>query len=183
MTLSKFRVLQVTISTTIFVIVFCYFFITSPKSITTIQLSYWGTLSWIWNLALLILSITMFYNIYSYTVSIPKFRYKKSILILFATSCLSLAITAIFNVNTIKIIHNVSAFYYFFSLPLGIFLIAHCNSKTLIYKQWMSHIIFSLSLITIPIYLIHLYEGMAIPETIHSIIIFLWNFYILPKKY
>jgi hypothetical membrane protein len=114
--------------------------------------------------------------------AIPKFLCKKGILLFFGSICLSLVVVALVTVGSVKFVHNIAAFYYFFACPLGIFLVAHYNYKTLTYRQWLTHIVFGVVLITVPIYLIHLYEGMAIPETVHSIIILTWNFYILPKR-
>ena len=182
MNLPRFRVLQVSISSLIFVVVFFYFLTTSPKSITEIQLSFWGAHSanhWIWNASLALLSITMFINVYYYIVSIPRLMNKRFLLFFFFTISLGLFLTAVFNIGTIKILHNASAFYYFFSCPLAIFLLAHTNHKNLLYKEWITHIIFSVIILCAPLSIIHFFKGMAISETIHSSLILCWNFWLL----
>ena len=184
MNLYRFRILQVLSSTLIFIGVFIYFLKISPKTITEIQLSFWGSnlsIGWIWNYSLILLSGTMFFNVYSYINSIHKFNRKFSMIVFFLMICLSLFLTGIINVNINKSLHNIFAFYYFFSCPLGIFLIAHLNSKNLTYKEWILHIVFSLTIFFLPISLLHFFKGMAISETIHSSILLLWNIMLLRR--
>ena len=184
MNLSKFRRIQVILSSIVFMLVFVYFFFTSPKSITEIQLSFWGangTHSWIWNTSLALLSITMFINVYYYIISIPKLLNKELILLLFSTISLSLFLTALINVGIYSQLHNMFAFYYFFSCPFAIFLLAYTNYKNLTYKEWRTHIIYSILILIIPLSIVKLFNGMAISESIHSSIIILWNYWLLKK--
>lgn len=152
--------------------------------ITDIQLSFWGGYSqhkWIWNGILMILAMTMLLNVSDYLESFKKINHKKTLILFFFSITFSLFITGLVNVALNGIIHNVFAFYYFFSCPLGIFLIAHFNSKNLLRKDWIIHIIFSLAILFLPLSLLHVFKGMGIPEAIHSSLILSWNLWLLTK--
>ena len=164
------------ISATIFLCVFFFFFSTTKFNLTEIQLSYWGAnneYSWLWNIALIIVSISFYFNFKHYIASNHRIKVNKITNLLFYTIFISLFFTA--TIDMTYILHNFFAYIYFFSYPLAIFLLAHFNSNNLLYNEWLTHLIFSLAIIVTPLSLIPFYKGFAYPEIIHSFFIMLWN--------
>jgi len=184
MNLAKFRKVQVIASTLTFCLVFVYFFLTSPRVFTDIQLSFWGvhsSHSWLWNSIVSVLAISMFINVHHYLWSFEKLKMRKHLIRLFGIVSIALFLTGAFNANFF-IVHNASAFFYFFMCPLAIFLISHFNSKNMSYAAWKNHILFSVAILCIPISLLFFFKGMAISESVHSFLILLWNYYILNEN-
>jgi hypothetical protein len=74
-----------------------------------------------------------------------------------------------------RLIHNTSAFLYFFFYPLTIFLFAYFNRKYLSYKDWKHKVIISISMAVLPIILMSLFKGMAIAEIAHTLMVIIYN--------
>ena len=180
--LNKLRRKQTLISSTLFLGVFYFFVSTTHFEITEIQLSYFGIYNYgiIWNLSLILLSISFYFNYKIYILSHYRLKTNKLIRITFNISFISLFLTGAIDMN--YYIHNVFAYSYFFSYPLGILLLAHFNSKNILFSTWCKHLIFA-SLIIIPsLILLPMNNGLAVPEITHSSFILLWNIWILSKK-
>jgi hypothetical membrane protein len=82
-------------------------------------------------------------------------------------------------INLTHTIHDVTAYLYFFSYPLAVFLLAHFNRKHMQYKEWKHHTIFAVAMVVSPLLALKFFPGMAIPETIHTVIVIGWNLWIL----
>lgn len=183
--LLKFRRLQTIISVLLFLFVLLFFTITTDFNIKEIQLSKWGTLDktgWLFNLSLVTLSISTFLNVFFYIKNHNRIIDKTFLYFVFASVSFSLFLTGVFDVKSNNIIHNISAFTYFFAYPLSIFILSHLNRKTINYKEWILHLSSSISMIMVPLILITFFNGMAIPEIIHTLIVMFWNISILIKK-
>jgi hypothetical protein len=184
MNLQRFRKSQNIFSTIIFLGVFSFFASTTKFKLTDIQLSYWGVnnqFSWVWNISIAILSISFYYNYKSYLTSNSRLSLPILIKILFLSTFVCLFLTGIIDMRFA--VHNLFAFTYFFAYPLAIFLLAHFNSKNLPYSEWLIHLSFSILITVIPLSIIPLHKGFAYPEMSHSVLIMLWNVWILTKTY
>ncbi len=178
--LKKFRKIQTIISATTFVLVFLMFWRFTDFNLKEIQLSYWGVnskLGWFWNACVAMLSISIYFNVHHYIESHPRIKFKSFLQRSFQIVSLFLFITGVINMN--HWVHNLTAYLYFFSYPLAVFLFAHLNRKNLLYREWLMHLIISIVMVIAPLLVIKLFYGMAISETIHSCIVIGWNLWIL----
>jgi len=55
------------------------------------------------------------------------------------------------------------------------------NRDTIIYNEWLRHLILSISMITLPLIFIKAFDGMAISEILHTIVVTIWNLTLLKK--
>lgn len=182
MNIKLFRRVQTILSIILFIGVFFLCWNITGFKITEIQLSFWGAdtkYPWIWNSCVNILSLSIFINTYLFIKNHTRLdiRYTKFNYITFGLTSLFLLIVG--SVNLHHEIHNVSAYLYFFSYPLFIFLFAHLNRKSMQYKEWKTHVIFSISMVVGPVLVLKFFPGMAISEIIHSIFVISWNIWIL----
>jgi hypothetical membrane protein len=182
--LRKFRRLQTIISVVLFLFVLLFFITTTDFNIKEIQVSKWGTLDetgWVFNSSLIILSISTFLNVFFYIKNHNRIIDKKFLYLLFGSVSFSLFLTGLFDVENNKIIHNFSAFTYFFAYPLAIFIMSHLNRKTINYNEWILHLSSSMSMVMAPLILIMFFNGMAIPEIVHTLVVMFWNISLLRK--
>jgi hypothetical protein len=183
--LTIFRRLQTIFSIFLFSFIAIYFTTTTEFNIKDIQMSKWGTIEnfgWIFNLGLMLISISLCFNSFIYIKKHNRILYKKFFYILFLIVSSSLFFTGFFDVEDYRSIHNVFAYTYFFSYPLSIFILSHLNRRSILYKDWLSHITFSVLMILLPLSLMSFFNGMAIPEISHTIIVMIWNLKILIKN-
>jgi hypothetical membrane protein len=183
--ISSFRKLQTIISTFSFFIIIIFFITTAGLNIKEIQMSEWGTLKnvgWIFNLSLVVLSVTIFINSFLYIRNNKRIIYKRLLQFLFGSVSLSLLLVGIFDVESSNITHNIFARSYFFLYPISIFMLSHLNRKSITYRTWMSHLIYSILMIIFPLFLLMIFNGMAIAEIMHTIIVMSWNIFILKRK-
>lgn len=180
---NKIRRIQTITSISVFVGVFLFCWHVTNFNIFDIQLSYWGVemkSSIYWNVTVMLLATSMFFNVDYYVKNHIRMIDKKTIRIGFGTVFLALFITGLVNMH--YSLHNITAVYYFFVLPLIIYLMAYFNRKTIQYKEWLGHIIFSTCMIVVPLLFIHIFKGMAISEILHSLIVMAWSLWILKKQ-
>lgn len=181
--INKIRKIQTIVSIVIFIITFLFCWYVTDFNLLNIQLSYWGVdanASKYWNGTVMILAASLFFNVDFYVKNHIRMIDIKTIRIAFASVFLSLFLTGLINMH--YEIHNLTAVYYFFVLPLTIYLMAYFNRKTIQYKEWLTHIIFSTCMIILPLLSIHVFKGMAISELSHSFIVMLWSIWILKKQ-
>lgn len=181
------RRLQTVVSITLFLIVFLFCWDVTGFNIKDIQLSAWGggdtpITSSIWNSIIILLSLSIFFNAMLFVKKHMRLKKKLLPYVLFSFVSLSLLVIGCFNVDQ-KPIHNIAAFSYFFSYPLTIFVMAYLNRKTLLYREWFTHLLFSLVMIVLPLSTINMFDGMGISETIHAVIVCLWNIYAAFKRF
>lgn len=180
--ISKIRRIQTIVSITIFIVVFLFSWYETKFNLLDIQLSYWGVAdkaSNYWNGMTMILALSLFFNVDYYVKHHIRMVDKQIIRLSFGSVFLSLFLTGLINMH--YKIHDFTAVYYFFLLPFTIYLMAYLNRKTIQYKEWLINVILSTCMIILPLIFINLFKGMAISETIHSIIVVLWGLWILNK--
>ena len=73
------------------------------------------------------------------------------------------------------IIHTLSAGLYFFFYPLTIFLFSYLNRKNLSYKDWSQKVGISVTMAIVPMILMSLFNGMAIAEMAHTLMVIIYN--------
>ena len=174
------RKLQTVISILIFFVVFDF-------KIDEIQLSAWGSESSpvtynIWNSVIVLLSVSIMINVSYFIHKHVRLKQKKIPYIFFGFVSLCLSLVGFFSVDY-KVIHNLAAWSYFFLFPLAIFTMAYVNRESLLYREWFTHLLFSIIMIVLPLTVINLFEGMAIPETLHTITVCVWNIYVAFKNF
>lgn len=182
--INKIRRIQSLISILVFTSAFLFCWYVTDFNIFEIQLSFWGvekSSSMYWNCTIMLLSLSLFFNVDYYIKNHIRMINKKRLRIMFGSVFFSLFLTGLVNMH--YYIHNLTAVYYFFFLPLVIYLMAYLNKKTIQYKEWLGHIVFSSCMIILPLLFIHLFKGMAISEAIHSLIVMLWSVWILKKEF
>ena len=181
--ITRVRRLQTIFSAIIFMAVFLFCWNTTKFNILEIQLSYWGvdnSASAYWNMMMVILSISLWYNVDFYVKNHNRMIEKKNIRLMFGSVFLCLFATGAINMH--HYIHNLTAVYYFFFLPFTIYIMAYLNRKSIQYKELLWQIVFSTCMIFIPLIFINMFKGMAISETLHSTIVMLWSFWLLNIK-
>ena len=176
---------QTFISIMLFLGVFLFSWDVTGFELTEIQLSKWGetgsVVESVWNGVVCLLSISIFINTYLYINQNNRIKYKNISYLMFGFVSLCLFVVGFFNVNY-QFIHNLGAYLYFFTFPLVVFLFAHIHRTTLHYKDWVHHMILSISMMVFPLIFLSFFNGMAISETIHIIFVVLWNLKIAFKK-
>lgn len=169
---------QTIVSVLSFIFIFLFFWEATNFELTEIQLSVWGGSNvehgWLWNSVITILGISTFINSYFFIEHHQRMKYKILPHILFGFVSLNLIIVGLFSLEY-RLIHNLAAYIYFFAYPLSIFIMAYINRKYLLYKEWVTHLIYSILMIIIPLGFMNMFNGMAISETLHSIIVVVWN--------
>lgn len=176
----RFRRVQTIVSITVFILVFLLCWNLTGFNLRDIQLSYWGVdskMGWFWNICLVMLSFSIYFNVYHYIKTHKRIEYKRGLQMVFLLVSLSLFLIGAVNMH--HWLHNVAAVFYFFAYPLAIFLLAHFNRKHLQYKEWKYHLIASVSMVVGTLLFLSLFHGMAISETVHIGIAIIWNLWIL----
>ena len=181
------RKLQTVISILIFFLVFAFCWSATDFKIDEIQLSAWGSESSpitynIWNSVIVLLSVSIMINVSYFIHKHVRLKQKKIPYIFFGFVSLCLSLVGFFSVDY-KVIHNLAAWSYFFLFPLAIFTMAYINRESLLYREWFTHLLFSIIMIVLPLTVINLFEGMAIPETLHTITVCVWNIYVTFKNF
>lgn len=175
-----FRRTQTIISILLFIVVFFLCWYTTGFNLVNIQLSHFGIniiTSKIWNICVCILSVSIFYNSFYYILDHTRLKYKNGFIAFFIFISICLCITGAVDMS--HDLHDITAYIYFFTYPLAIYLFAHYNRKYLKYKEWLGHVILSLCMIVFPLLILPFFQGMAIVEIIHTLFVIVWNIYIL----
>lgn len=183
--LLKFRKLQTIFSVLLFFFILIFFLVVTKFDVKEIQISHWGVMEsvgWVFNYGLIIVSISTFFNVFYYIKNHNRIFYKNKLYILFGLVSFLLFLVGVFPVNINPSIHNISAFMYFFSYPMSIFILSHLNRKNIVYKEWITHLITSSLMIVVPSIFLSIFNGMAISEIIHTLLVMFWNIRILIKN-
>jgi len=180
------RKTQTAISILLFFIISLFCWEINGLALKEIQISHWGSndvsYGWLWNGIIILLSITIFFNNFLFVKSHVRLKNKKIPYILFSFVSLNLFAVGVFNVEW-GVLHDLPAWVYFFSYPLSIFTMAYLNRTSLLYKEWFVHLVFSSLMIIIPLSLTTFFNGLAIPEIVHSSIVSIWNIHIAFKRF
>lgn len=178
---------QTTVSIIMFFIVMAFCWSVADYNINEIQLSYWGNVDkfeygWLWNSIIVLLSLSIFFNNIFFIKNHSRITYKFIPYISFSIVAVSLFLVGVFNINY-GLLHDIPAWFYFFSYPLSIFMMSHLNRKILLYKEWFTHLIFSIVMIVLPLVLLGFFPGFGISEIIHSIVVCVWNIHVAFKRF
>jgi len=183
---SVIRKLQTVVSIVLFFVIFLFCWNVTGFKIKDIQLSHWGgpdvPTTHVWNGVIILLSISILFNTLIFIKKHIRMNNKMLPYILFSIVSLCLCMVGVFSVKY-SLIHNISAFIYFFLYPLSIFTMAYINRKTLLYREWFIHLMFSLLMVVLPLTAISIFHGMAISEILHVIVVCGWNLYVAFKKF
>jgi len=169
---------QTYISVLLFTFVFLFCWKTTNLDITKIELSKWGQSGFIailWNGAVLLFSLSIAVNSWLYMRGHTRLKHRKKFYILFACLPMALAIVGVFDAFSHPYIHTIAAGLYFFVYPLAVFLFAHFNRKNMRYRQWVIHITLAVLMAVTPISFMLIFKGMAIAETIHTLLVIAYN--------
>ena len=177
---------QTLISIILFFIVLIFCWKTTGLELEKIQLSFWGSsdlhFGWLWNSIIVVLSISILANNILFVKKHIRLRKKTISYVMFSFVALCLMMVGIFNLDY-GVLHDLPAWSYFFMYPLSIFFMAYLNRKFLLYKEWSTHLMFSIVMILVPTTFMTMFEGLAIPEILHSIIVSIWNLYTAFKRF
>jgi hypothetical membrane protein len=164
----------------LFISVFILFASITKFKITEIQLSHFGAYTdynLLWNLTIMILSISIYYNFKNYLDSKSKI-FLKDFFLDFAYF-MSLCLFIVGFIPMPSMIHTICAYFYFFFYPLFIYLFAYFNRLKL-KESWYLFII-SLLMIIIPLIFIPMFKGKAYSEIIHSFFMIIFHVFINRK--
>lgn len=180
------RKLQTVISIVTFFIIFLFCWSVTEFKLVDIQLSHWGRksvgISWIWNSVIILLSLSTFFNSFIFVKKNQRIKNKNVSHILFGLVSFLLFLVGFFSVDY-RIIHNISAYLFFFMYPLSIFVMSYLNRSSLLYKEWFTHLLISIIMMIVPLIFILMFNGMAIAEISHVMIVCYWNLYIVFKNF
>lgn len=169
---------QTLISILLFIGVFLFSWFVTGFEITEIQISVWGktgsVVESVWNNVICLLSFSIFLNAFLYINNNNRITNKKLSYLMFGFVSICLFMIGFFNVDYL-FIHNLSAYLFFFSYPLTIFIFAYLNRKNLQYNEWLKHLLISICMITIPLFFLMNFNGMALAEMSHILFVVLWN--------
>lgn len=180
------RRLQTVVSILLFITISLFCWNVTGFDIKEIQLSVWGGIdsptNKLWNTIIMVLSLSIFVNTFLFISNHVRLRNKKLPHFMFGIVCFSLFLVGYYDIDQ-KPIHNISALTYFFLFPLSIFVMAYVNRKTLLYKEWFIHLIFSVCTIILPLSTINMFKGMAVSEILHISVVGIWNLYVAFKRF
>ncbi len=183
---SIIRRTQTIVSILLFFIVMFFCWKVTDLELDKIQLSYWGDpemeYGWLWNSIIVFLSISILINNIFFIKKHSRLSRKTIPYICFTIVASCLFLLGIFHVGY-DALHDVPAWIYFFAYPLSIFIMAYLNRKTLLYREWFTHLIFSIVMIIIPLMSITVAEGLGIAEIVHSVIVSAWNIHVAFKRF
>jgi hypothetical membrane protein len=177
---------QTIISIILFFIVLVFCWEVTGLDVKKIQLSYWGgsdmKYGWMWNSIVVLLSLSIFFNNILFIKKHTRLKKKNVPYILFSFVAISLFFVGTFSLDY-GLLHDIPAWFYFFTYPLSIFVMAYLNRDSLLYKEWFTHLIFSITMILLPLMFISFFDGLAVSEIAHSIIVSVWNIHTAFKRF
>lgn len=182
---NRIRQLQMLISIFVFIGVTIQCWTVTGLDITKIQISQWGADSdtwWLWNGAIMLVSVAILFNVIWWIYKHPRLRYKNIFYIIFSVLSVLLFMVGLFPTGQYKLLHDIPAFTYFFVYPFTIFAMAFLNRKRIQYKEWIKHLVLSIIMIILPLAFIKAFDGMGVSEILHTVIVAIWNMSLLAIK-
>ncbi len=177
---------QTVVSVTLFLLTMLFCWQSTGLKLTEIQISYWGSsemeYGWLWNSIIVMLSISIIINNILFVKRHSRLKYKTIPYILFSLVSFCLLLVGSFNLEH-NLLHDIPAWIYFFLYPLSIFTMAYLNRGTLHYKEWFTHLIFSIIMIVTPLMCLSFTEGLGLSEIAHSLIVISWNVHTAFKRF
>lgn len=173
----QFKKTHATISIVIFTALICFCLFSAPSlSLTTISLSKFGVstgINYIWNIGLFIMGIILYSSVLKNIYLYHKDHIINNRLTLsFTIGTVMLLLTALIDMS--YPIHNITAVLYFIGYTFSIFLFGYKLLES-DFRMGMTSIIMSICSMIIPVVTLFIFPGLAIPEIIHTIFIFLWD--------
>jgi len=145
----------------------------SPLSDFGIQESTW----FLWNSALVLLSIGIFLNAYTalrYYFKQRRYRYPLKVLLIVSSLCLFFTATIPMNYD---ILHKIPAFLFFLTYNLFVFLFGFFRSLRSL-KSGFTSVIISVAML-LSLLLLLPFESYGVFEIVYLVLILLWNIYFL----
>jgi hypothetical membrane protein len=177
---------QTVVSVTLFLLTMLFCWQSTGLKLTEIQISYWGSsemeYGWLWNSIIVMLSISIIINNILFVKRHSRLKYKTIPYILFSLVSFCLLLVGSFNLEH-NLLHDIPAWIYFFLYPLSIFTMAYLNRGILHYKEWFTHLIFSIIMIVTPLMCLSFTEGLGLSEIAHSLIVISWNVHTAFKRF
>ena len=153
---------QTIVSVTLFIFTMLFCWQATGLELSKIQLSYWGAsdmkYGWLWNSIIVLLSISIAINNILFVKRHSRLKRKTIPYILFSSV-------------------------YFFLFPLSIFIMAYLNRNILHYREWFTHLIFSIIMIVTPLMCLTITEGFGLAEVVHSLVVISWNIHTAFKRF
>lgn len=180
----RIRHLQLIATVFVFILVGLLCWDITGFDITKIQLSEWGVDSdtwWMWNGTLVLTAITILFNVSYWIYKHKRLRYKPIFYGLFTFMSICLILVSIFPTGYKQHMHDIPAFTYFFAYPLTIFVMGAVNRDNIRYNEWLKHLFLSITMMTLPLIFIKTFDGMAISEILHTVVVMIWNLTLLKK--
>lgn len=177
---------QTIVSVTLFLFTMLFCWQATGLELSKIQLSYWGAsdmkYGWLWNSIIVLLSISIAINNILFVKRHSRLKHKTIPYILFSSVSFCLLLVGLFNLEY-DLLHDIPAWIYFFLYPLSIFIMAYLNRKILHYKEWFTHLIFSIVMIVMPLMCLTITEGFGLAEIVHSLVVISWNIHTAFKRF
>ncbi len=177
---------QTIVSVTLFLFTMLFCWQATGLELSKIQLSYWGAsdmkYGWLWNSIIVLLSISIAINNILFVKRHSRLKHKTIPYILFSSVSFCLLLVGLFNLEY-DLLHDIPAWVYFFLYPLSIFVMAYLNRKILNYKEWFTHLIFSIIMIVTPLMCLTITEGFGLAEIVHSLVVISWNIHTAFKRF
>lgn len=177
---------QTIVSVTLFLITMLFCWQATGLELSKIQISYWGgsemKYGWLWNSIIILLSASIALNNILFIKRHSRLKYKTIPYILFSLISFCLFLVGAFNLEY-GLLHNIPAWIYFFLYPFSIFVMAYLNRKILHYKEWFTHLIFSIIMIVTPLTCLTIVDGFGLAEVVHSLIVISWNIHTAFKRF
>lgn len=177
---------QTIVSVTLFIFTMLFCWQATGLELSKIQISYWGSSSeeygWLWNSIIVLLSASIAVNNILFVKRHSRLKQKTTPYILFSLVSFCLLLVGSFNLEY-GLLHDIPAWIYFFLYPLSIFTMAYLNRGILHYKEWFTHLIFSIIMIVTPLMCLTFTEGFGLAEIIHSLIVISWNIHTAFKRF
>ncbi|MBS1647695.1 MAG: hypothetical protein JST67_10180 [Bacteroidetes bacterium] len=139
--------------------------------LTTMSLSHLGIykkIGFVWNISLFIIGITLMIESF---LNMNKYMPGSKLLYLFVASIVCLLLTA--SITMDHPIHYYFAFSYFIGYTVGIFLFGLLLMKTDFRIGFIS-VVIAISTLVLPMWVLMWLHSYAIPELIHTALIFVW---------
>jgi hypothetical membrane protein len=169
---------QTVVSVTLFLLTMLFCWQSTGLKLTEIEMEY----GWLWNSIIVMLSISIIINNILFVKRHSRLKYKTIPYILFSLVSFCLLLVGSFNLEH-NLLHDIPAWIYFFLYPLSIFTMAYLNRGILHYKEWFTHLIFSIIMIVTPLMCLSFTEGLGLSEIAHSLIVISWNVHTAFKRF
>lgn len=173
----RFKKIHATTSLIIFTFLVTYCLMSLPEfNLSDISLSRFGISEGtylVWNIGLFILGVVLYLSVMRNVYLYHKDKIiNKRLTVLFAVSTVMLLFTAIVDMRFS--IHNILAILYFVGYTLSIFLFGYKLLES-DFRMGMTSICVAIASMIVPILSLFVFPGLAIPEIVHTLFIFLWD--------